>query len=393
MNRVLVLDGNARAAITIIRSLGRSGVKVDVGAEYRAYSTYSRYCCEFIKYPSPLKEKEKFLSFILQIIKMKKYNAIIPVDDETTDIMSELNNNSTEEIPVCLPFLDNYLTARSKIETINLAKRLNIPHPVSIPTTEFNNDTENLVQKTLELLILPVILKPEYESGSRGIYFIKNVDELKKTIPIFIDKYKKGLIQEYIPYGGSYGVEMLYNKGELKAKFTHKRIREYPVHGGPSTCRESVRFLEIESYSKVLLDSLNWNGVAMVEFRIDARNGVPRLMEINPRFWGSLAMAYHAGVDFPKLFLELIVNKKCDEIFNDKLGIQTRWLLWGDVLWLLSRKRKKMSKEELYNFFSFRIHDDIIDRDDLKPVLGTIIDSFRMVFFGNKLKDLFNRGW
>jgi len=34
-------------------------------------------------------------------------------------------------------------------------------------------------------------------------------------------------------------------------------------------------------------ESLDWHGVAMVEFWIDSRDGKPKLMEINPRFWGT----------------------------------------------------------------------------------------------------------
>lgn len=36
----------------------------------------------------------------------------------------------------------------------------------------------------------------------------------------------------------------------------------------------------------------------MVEYRMDARTGTVGLMEINGRFWGSLPLAYHAGVPF-----------------------------------------------------------------------------------------------
>ena len=39
----------------------------------------------------------------------------------------------------------------------------------------------------------------------------------------------------------------------------------------------------------------------MVEFKLDARDGVAKLMEINGRFWGSLQLAVDAGVDFPAI--------------------------------------------------------------------------------------------
>lgn len=57
--------------------------------------------------------------------------------------------------------------------------------------------------------------------------------------------------------------------------------------------------------SRRLLARLNWQGVAMVEYKIDASTGMPYLMEINGRFWGSLQLAIDAGVDFPRLLLEV----------------------------------------------------------------------------------------
>lgn len=98
--------------------------------------------------------------------------------------------------------------------------------------------------------------------------------------------------------GDAYGVSVLFNKGEQRAIFTHKRLREYPISGGPSTLRESIRYPEIEEYALDLLTALNWHGVAMVEFRVDARDGKPKLIEINPGFWTGLPLAIYAGVDF-----------------------------------------------------------------------------------------------
>jgi hypothetical protein len=49
-----------------------------------------------------------------------------------------------------------------------------------------------------------------------------------------------------------------------------------------------------------------WHGVAMVEFKIDRRDQLPKLMEINGRFWGSLQLAIDAGVDFPAILLQTL---------------------------------------------------------------------------------------
>ena len=87
--------------------------------------------------------------------------------------------------------------------------------------------------------------------------------------------------------------------GHPRARFAHRRIHEVPHTGGVSSFRESVRLPDIEAHALSVLRRIGWNGVAMLEYRRDARTGDFRLLELNARFWGSLHLALAAGVDFP----------------------------------------------------------------------------------------------
>jgi hypothetical protein len=53
------------------------------------------------------------------------------------------------------------------------------------------------------------------------------------------------LIQEWIPDGGgTFGFSALFDDGSnVKAAFIHKKLRMYPIQGGPSTLREGVAHL------------------------------------------------------------------------------------------------------------------------------------------------------
>ena len=53
----------------------------------------------------------------------------------------------------------------------------------------------------------------------------------------------------------------------------HRRIREYPSSGGPSTCAESYFDEKMLEYGKKILDHLKWDGVAMIEFKKDDSSG------------------------------------------------------------------------------------------------------------------------
>ena len=65
------------------------------------------------------------------------------------------------------------------------------------------------------------------------------------------------------------------------------------IFGVPQATRVAVPEEWIQQAER-LLKSVNWSGVAMVEFKVDEATGRPYLMEINGRFWGPLQLAIDA---------------------------------------------------------------------------------------------------
>jgi hypothetical protein len=57
-------------------------------------------------------------------------------------------------------------------------------------------------------------------------------------------------------------------------------------------------------------------------------------MEVNGRFWNSLALAIEAGVDFPRLWLSVLQGEPVAAPASYHEGVTIRWL-WGDVKRLL----------------------------------------------------------
>jgi predicted ATP-grasp superfamily ATP-dependent carboligase len=78
-----------------------------------------------------------------------------------------------------------------------------------------------------------------------------------------------------------------------------------------------------------VLKALRWHGVAMVEFRLRP-DGTPVFLEVNGRFWNSLALAVHAGADFPALLAELAEHGDVEPPGAYRVGVRCRWLL-GDA--------------------------------------------------------------
>ena len=166
------------------------------------------------------------------------------------------------------------------------------------------------------------MIKPRISSGSFGIAYVKKREDLIPFYQRVHTRYPFPLIQEWIPDGGdTFGISALFDEASrVKAAFVHKKLRMYPVQGGPSTLREGIEHPQVMELGLSLLKSLNWVGVAMVEFKVDPRDGIPKLMEINPRFWGSLHLAIISGVDFPYLILKMARGESSNPCFTIRWG-------------------------------------------------------------------------
>ena len=124
----------------------------------------------------------------------------------------------------------------------------------------------------------------------------------------------------------------------------------------------------------IALKIMGWVGVAMVEFRVDSRDNVPKLMEVNPRFWGSLQLSILSGVDFPYLLYKMLTEGDVEPRMNYKENVECRWMLPGDILWFLSAPNKLKTIPE---FLKFNTNYDILSLKDPGPTLGFILASLR----------------
>ena len=155
------------------------------------------------------------------------------------------------------------------------------------------------------------------------------------------------LIQQRIE-GEGQGVFGLFDHGRPCALFAHRRIREKPPAGGVSVLRESIELPKpMTDYAVKLLEYVKWHGVAMVEFKVDQVSKIPRLMEINGRFWGSLQLAIDAGLNIPYLLYQVASGQTVAIPHNSyRAGIRSRWFL-GDLDHLLMRLTKTNAKLHL----------------------------------------------
>ena len=373
-NKVLVLDGMWNKTLAAVRSLGQRGFHVTAG-EWTRFATalFSRYCSRRVVYPSPVLAPEKFLDWLIAEIRTNSYDMVLPAELSTQMLLAK--NRGDIERYTRFPFADHDQT--SHVQDKAWLMRYAIENGIPCPGTLFPESVRS-VEAMREEVAYPAVIKPRVSSGSRGIVYVKSPDDLVASYRTVHRKYPDPVIQEFISSGGAYGVGALLNfNSEPRASFVYRRLREYPVSGGPSTLRESVRNEEIRSLALDILKSLKWTGIAMVEFRVDSRDGRPKLLEINPRLWGSLWLAIRSGVDFPYLLYKMAVDGDVEPLHDYRPGVKCRWLIPGEFMHFLHNPRRFRLDP---GFFSGDAEDDILSFDDPLPTVGRISSLFPLIY-------------
>jgi predicted ATP-grasp superfamily ATP-dependent carboligase len=179
------------------------------------------------------------------------------------------------------------------------------------------------------------------------------------------------IIQEYIE-GKGFGFFALYDRQRnLKARFCHKRLREYPARGGPSSCCEAVFDPELVRRGRRLLESLEWIGLAMVEFKFDEARKEYTVIEVNPRYWGSLPLAVQSGVNFPVLHALSALEHDYEPVLEYRLGVRVRFFD-RDVKAILSlagmEKRLSRKIALLLQIVNPALREGLFTFDDLGPI-------------------------
>lgn len=365
----LITTANSPKALISTRSLGRMGIDVSTADKKKyALSSLSRYSKNFYLYPSPKDTPIEFIRELTSLVKKHKHDVLMPVHSEDTYLIAKYKSRLDPFIKVPLHDYSSIMAVNNKGSLMQVARDLGIP----IPNTYYIEDLGMLSQIADEIEF-PAVIKLRETSSSIGLSYVNSKEELISKYKETILKYDLSpsnypLIQEYVE-GDGYGVSVLFNQGDLRAKFTHKRLREYPISGGPSTYRISVNEPKMEDIATRLLEYFNWHGVAMVEFKME--NNKPVLMEVNPRFWGSLNQAIQSGVDFPYLLYNMALDGDVKPVLNYKVGIKTK-NIFIDSASLLSYMKQTNDIKLIKDFICLPSNDDILSLNDFLPNLGFI---------------------
>ncbi len=325
MNPVLILGEAPRIVVNIARSLHRRSVPVDVAAfSSDVPPLRSNAVRRGLTLPDPRQDPTLSHAVLLEYIKSHHYDQLIPASDTALAFVADRYGELSQLLHVTCPPPDIVHHVLNKSQTLQFAQACDVP----IPKATTISSLKELAERGPSLGF-PVIAKPcgkgHQVTGTfktRRFETIEGLQEAFTTDPNF---GIRNLIQAYFP-GEGIGIEVLMRGDQPLALFQHRRLKELPRTGGVSVLAvaEAVDPL-LGGYAVRLLRAMEWEGVAMVEFRVDRPHGQVALMEVNGRYWGSLGLSILAGVDFPWYEWQLAHGHHPDTNGHYRIGVSARW--------------------------------------------------------------------
>lgn len=370
---VMLLSGESRRTLAMTRSFAKKKITVFVGGTGRlSRSFFSKYCKTYFKYPKIVNNLFEAHDTILKNVKKLEPDVLIPCG--ITDSMIIFKYKKEYQEFTNLPPLVDEKTF-SKVNDKEILYKVAKKHRIPQPLTYFPQNKEE-VKQISNNITYPILIKPRISEAGIGIEYACNQDELLKKYEkitkfksYLYPDFKKPLLQECIP-NKTIAVNILFHKKKILAKMMRRTLRNYPQFGAPIYTM-TIKDERIEKLAIKLLKRLDWEGVVDLQFITDPKDNVPKLVDLNPRIWGTIESSIAVGVDFPYMLYQLALEERVEPIPKYPLGKTFRCICFGEFAYLLTNKNKIQVLKELLNFkndsydFSFK---------DLKPHLAHLMN-------------------
>jgi len=334
MNLLVTNTRNAQA-YGIIRSLRPHARKI-VATMYGAnrfvarlsHAANSRYVDKRYIVPSPVEDwregniqrqnterEEQYIQAILKICEQESIDVIFPSWEPKVYIFAK-NKQRFEERNIILPILEYevLIGAMDKYRLMKTAEQVGFPCPKT-----FTVQNENQLASIERYLRYPAIVKPRMSSGSRGLYLVRNRNELLEKISFAGRSLDWSLIQEYVPGSPSRRFVNIWlvldeNHNLLGSAAQTKLRTIFRDESSMGSAWESFRDDGLFDAATRLCRALKLTGVVNLQTKLDPRDNLHKLLEINPRIGYNFWIPRGLGLDTPLLALKLAKGEQCAAI-------------------------------------------------------------------------------
>lgn len=306
--RVLITYGWCRTAYVALRALARTGHVVYVcGSNAPLMCAWSRHCCGSAVVADPFTAPEQFTRDLVALVERWRIDVVLPGHEDGL-VLRRHQDLLPEGVTLACPEQVVYQNAVDKAWITRLA----MESGVTVPETRFPVSTEEAVAEAEELGY-PLVVKLRGSNSGKGVVAVDGPEDLEKLLNGKFARFaarpdRFPLLQRRID-GSVVGACFLAREGGVVSMFLERYLRCKDGEFGTSVFREPLQCDLVSSSATRMVAALNWTGIGHFDFLIDRHSGVPHFLEMNPRLWGALNLAFVNGYDF----LSALVDQETGE--------------------------------------------------------------------------------
>jgi len=139
----------------------------------------------------------------------------------------------------------------------------------------------------------PIIGKRKVATGPNKAELLRAYDEIASVTPgVLAQEVIPGPDENLVYWCGFVGPD-----GRVGGRLVGRKRRIVPIHYGSATFVELVDTPEVEDQCERFLTTLGYQGLCGIELKLDPRDGVAKLIEVNPRYslWDDIGVP--VGID------------------------------------------------------------------------------------------------
>ncbi|HEY9245787.1 MAG TPA: ATP-grasp domain-containing protein, partial [Candidatus Methanoperedens sp.] len=283
----VLITSAGHVSLAAARSLGRRGIEItSVSPNKRPITCYSRYCRHRIV-TSFKPDKEGYIDELVNIVKNEEFDMLLPAGNDSIYPVSKYRDRLSPYTKIPIANKESIEIAEDKSKTIKLAMKLGIP----CPRTFFSEDIDpSNMEEIAKEIGFPAVIKPNIGTGAQGIGYANSLKELEVIYEKTLTRYGPAHIQEFIK-GIKYSGSALFNHDGLPRRgCVQQCIRQFPLTGGNQIYVISVKQPQVLDSTFEILKTLKWYGIAELEFIVDPKDKCTKLLDLNPRLYGSVCL-------------------------------------------------------------------------------------------------------
>jgi diadenosine tetraphosphatase ApaH/serine/threonine PP2A family protein phosphatase len=321
---LLLLDEGFMSGALTAAGLRDAGCRVTIVAGAGGRGAYDGHNIAWSL--APRVESLDYLELIDRLVRQHAFDRVLPL---TEPIQRRLWNAGVSWVPLLFPATERWQRALldDKQRLAELVATLGVAIPAHRPLVD-----EASVRAAVEQLELPLVVKGTRGRGGSATHIVSTEQAAIHAFRALRARNVPSFAQRYVR-GGTFLVGGIFHAGRALRLYAANKLAQHPRRIGPGARLRSVHNEELLNAARRVMSALAWSGIASLDFVLD-HDGCYEFLEVNPRPWGSMAVAEQAGVDLYAPLAQLLAGEVPDAHLGFREGVDCAVL----PLALLSRE-------------------------------------------------------